>query len=199
MSKLSSFDADETQMETTNFIKIKKFSDLETINGIDKINDWSSYVEALNKDNPNFVINDDIPLIPCHEYYCCYICILLFYHEKNLLKTEHDEKVEYNVEFLYKPHNNRLIIESVCPACFHALHNPLFVFFEKYNIDGYPGQLIGSTCSDYCEYKPAKYNVTTKSYIPIPSNKQGYYFWNATSQDDVDDYSDDDYYSDDLF
>ncbi len=110
-------------MSESSIPKIKSFSDLVDLKAISKIEDWSEYVEKLNKKNPAFVgENSDL----CRDFYC-YVCHCSFVKHTDRFGNN----APFNVDFRYKPHKSNWRDENICTACFYALQNPEFKYFSE--------------------------------------------------------------------
>jgi hypothetical protein len=127
--------------------KIKSFSELADSKNINKINDWSEYVEKLNRKNPAFV-GEDSDL--CRDF-SCYVCRCSF--------IEHTDKFGNKSPFLpsfrYKPHKSNWRNEEICTACFYALQNPEFKYFSTTTY-GYPGILTKYKSKEGWFYKDTR-------------------------------------------
>jgi len=123
--------------------KISSFSDLATLETINQIPDWNTYVEQLNRKNPGLisdngviVLKDDSKFSQKAKSFTCYVCYINFMEHTD----KFGNKSPFSVGFRYKPHKSNWRSESVCTACFYALQNPNFSYFSK-TIYGYPGIL----------------------------------------------------------
>ena len=107
--------------------KIKCFADLETVD-VSNCEEWSEYVEMINKGNPL--------MVPKDKYVSganrCHSCGNYFLKGADKFGNE---SMRY-VGFLYKPHKNNWRTEHVCTACFHVLKNPTYSFIHD---SEYPG------------------------------------------------------------
>jgi hypothetical protein len=172
---------EEIKSDINHQFKIQIFSNLSTMNNINQIENWSEYVQKLNRGNPNYISAD-------HEKnnknckskrFDCYICGNSFIEND---KDKFGNPTCYHVDFLYKPHKNNWRKEKLCTACYYVLQNPKFNFEDQDSNYGYPGRL------DNYQYIPARY-LDDGKYFDIPENNQGYYFQDAKDKNDYEDYS----------
>jgi hypothetical protein len=165
--------------------KIKCFADLETVD-LSNVNDeWHWYVKMINDKNPLMAseYKKDFKMCCCCENY----------FRKGKDKFGNDS-MRY-IKFLRKPHKNEWCKDSVCTACFHALKNPTYSYLHDKE---YPGILTRNKECDYdpdfepveWAYLPARYDPEAKTWVLVFHNDAGYYFWDAKSQDEVEEYDD---------